>query len=199
MTHPHPPGPAPARSWATPDHIGGLIWFVFGAAVFYGSWTMDRLASQNIDPVTAPGLVPGLVGLGIMAFALVLLVRRGTPPLIGGPEDPGIEASPAAGRHEGSLIETGGEDVHDQPANWGRMALSWALCVGFAGLLLGRGLPFWLLAGAFVFLHILFLDDPDRIAERPLGRRILVAAIIAACTAAAVTLVFQKIFLVRLP
>jgi putative tricarboxylic transport membrane protein len=185
MTHPHPPRPAPVRSWATADHISGLIWLVFGAAVFYGSWTMDRLESQNIDPVTAPGLVPGLVGLGIMAFALVLLFRRGTPPVIGG--------------HDAALIETSGEDVHDQPANWGRMALSWALCVGFAGLLLGRGLPFWLLAGAFVFLHILLLDDPDRIAERPLGRRILVAAIIAACTAAAVTLVFQKIFLVRLP
>ncbi|HEX2555038.1 MAG TPA: tripartite tricarboxylate transporter TctB family protein [Microvirga sp.] len=195
MTHPPLPRPAPARSWATADHIGGLIWLVFGAAVFYGSWTMDRLESQNIDPVTAPGLVPGLVGLGIMAFALVLLFRRGTPPVIGGHHG----GTPAVGGREGHLIETSGEDVHDQPANWGRMALSWALCVGFAGLLLGRGLPFWLLAGAFVFLHILFLDDPDRIAERPLARRVLIAAIIAAGTAAAVTFVFQQIFLVRLP
>ncbi|MDQ4135699.1 MAG: tripartite tricarboxylate transporter TctB family protein [Pseudomonadota bacterium] len=182
----HPPlQPPSARSWATADHIGGLIWLVFGAAVFYGSWTMDRLESQNIDPVTAPGLVPGLVGLGIMAFALVLLFRR--------------SAATTTGGHDGHFIEAGGEAAHEQPANWGRMALSWALCVGFAGLLLGRGLPFWLLSGTFVFLHILLLDDPDRLAERPLGRRILLAAVVAACTAAAVTFVFQKIFLVRLP
>jgi hypothetical protein len=174
MTDSRPPRPA---SWATADHIGGLIWLVFGAAVFYGSWTMDRLENQNIDPVTAPGLVPGLIGAGIVAFALVLLFRRTKPQVVGG--------------HA--------EGPSDMPTNWRRLLLSWTLCVGFAGVLLGRGLPFWLLAGVFVFLHILLLDDPDRIAEQPLGRRAVVAAVIAVCTAAAVTLVFQKIFLVRLP
>src|SRR6185436_1655552 len=58
------------------DRIGGLIWFVFGAAIVYGSWTMDRLEHLHIPPATAPGVVPGLLGLGIMAFALVLLLRR---------------------------------------------------------------------------------------------------------------------------
>ncbi len=152
--------------------------------MFYGSWTMDRLESQNINPVTAPGLVPGLVGIGIMLFALVLIVRR---------------SAPATGGYDGHEADTAGEAAHEQPTNWRRLALSWALCVGFAGVLLGRGLPFWLLAGLFVFLHILLLDDPERIAERPLGKRILFAAIVAACTAAAATIVFQKIFLVRLP
>ena len=66
-------------------------------------------------------------------------------------------------------------------------------------MLLGRGLPFWLLAGIFVFLHVLLLDDPDRIAKRPLVRRVLFAAAIAIATAAFVTIVFQEVFLVRLP
>ncbi len=57
------------------DRIGGLIWFVFGAAIVYGSWTMDRLEHLHIPPATAPGVVPGLLGLGIMAFALVLIMR----------------------------------------------------------------------------------------------------------------------------
>jgi putative tricarboxylic transport membrane protein len=169
--------PPRSSSWATADHIGGLIWLVFGAAVFYGSWTMDRLENQNINPVTAPGLVPGLISVGIIAFALVLLLRRGKPQVVGG--------------HA--------EDASEAPTNWRRLIVSWVLCVGFAGLLLGRGIAFWLLAGAFVFLHILFLDDPDRIAEQPLAKRALLAAVIAVCTSAAVTLVFQKIFLVRLP
>lgn len=173
------------RSWTTPDRVGGLIWFVFGAAVVYGSWTMDRLESQNIDPVTAPGVVPGLIGFGIMLFALVLLLRP---------------AGAAAGSHYGGhLIEAHAEEAADHPPNWRRLGLSWALCISFAGLLLGRGLPFWLLAGAFVFLHILLLDDPDRIAEHPFARRVAVAAAIAVCTSAVVMLVFQKVFLVRLP
>ena len=168
----------------TPDRIGGLIWMVFGAAVLHGSWTMDRLESQNINPVTAPGVVPGLIGAGIMLFALVLLVRReGATGVV----------------YEGHLVEAHGVEAPSAPPNWRRLGLSWALCVGFAGVLLGRGLPFWLLAATFVFLHILLLDDPDRMAERPLHRRVVFAAVVAACTAAAATTVFQKIFLVRLP
>jgi hypothetical protein len=126
-----------------------------------------------------------LIGLGIMLFALVLLLRRG---------------GSAAGRHDGGhLITAHAEEAADHPPNWRRLGLSWALCVAFAGLLLGRGLPFWLLAGTFVFLHILLLDDPDRVAERPCARRVAVSAAIAVCTSAVVTIVFQKIFLVRLP
>ena len=58
------------------DRIGGLIWMAFGIAVVYGSWTMDRLQSLGIPPATAPGVVPGLIGLGIIIFGSILLVRR---------------------------------------------------------------------------------------------------------------------------
>ena len=40
------------------DRIGGLVWVIFGAAVVYGSWVMDRLDSLKIPPATVPGLVP---------------------------------------------------------------------------------------------------------------------------------------------
>jgi len=146
---------------------------------------MDRLEAQHINPVTAPGLLPGLVGIGIMALALVLLFRRNAPR--------------AHGFHEGLVVGSEGEGPHEHAQDWRRLTLSWILCVGFAGGLLGRGLPFWLLAGTFVFLHVLLLDDPDRIAAKSFAKRALTAAIIAVCTAALVTIVFQKIFLVRLP
>ena len=60
------------------DRIGGLIWIVFGGAVIYGSWTMDRLQSLGIPPSTAPGVVPGLLGIGIVIFGLILILRRDT-------------------------------------------------------------------------------------------------------------------------
>lgn len=167
------------------DRVGGLIWLVFGAGLTYASWTMDRLASQGIPPVTAPGLLPGLVGVGIVAFALVLLLRR--------------DGSHVHGLDDDSIVGSEGEEPVEHAGDWRRLALSWTLCLAFAGVLLGRGLPFWLLAGTFVFLHVLLLDDPDRIAEKPLAKRALAAAIIAVATAAVVTFVFQKIFLVRLP
>jgi len=160
------------------DRIGGAIWFVFGAAVFYGSWTMDRLASQNINPLTVPGLLPGILGVGMMVMALVLLSRRGI-----GKAASAVNAAPAE--------ETG--------TDWNRLLASWTLCVLFAGILLGRGLPFWLLAAGFVFVHILVLEERHRIEERSFLRRFIEAALIAAATSAVVTYLFQNLFLIRLP
>jgi hypothetical protein len=82
---------------------------------------------------------------------------------------------------------------------WKRLALSWTLCMTFAGLLLGRGLPFWLLASAFMFLHVFFLEDAERQAAIPRWKRALIAGAIGIATGVVITLVFQKIFLVRLP
>jgi hypothetical protein len=153
------------------DRIGGLVWFVAGAAILAGSWTMDRLEAQAIHPLTAPGLLPGLLGLGMMALALVLLLRRRAARADGAEED-GIE-----GR---------------------KLATSFLLCVAYAGLLLGRGIPFPILTAAFVFAHLLLVEDPERRA-RPLPQRAVEAGLIAAATSAVVTLVFQHLFLVRLP
>ena len=79
------------------------------------------------------------------------------------------------------------------------VALSWALCVTYAGVLLGRGVHYWVLTAAFLFLHMLLLDETERVPGRPTPRRLLTVAIIVPAVATAVTLVFERIFLVRLP
>ena len=60
----------------TADRTGGLIWIVFGAAVIYGSWVMDRLESLGIPPSTAPGVVPGMLGAFIIVFGLCSAAAR---------------------------------------------------------------------------------------------------------------------------
>jgi hypothetical protein len=167
------------------DRIGGLIWVVFGAAIVYGSWTMDRLPTLGIPLSTAPGVPTGLLGLGILVLGLVMLLRRKAPELV-------------------SYVQA---DELTEPAlpaqqddfSWGRALFSGSLCLLYAGLLLGRGLPFWLLTGGFLFLHIMLLDETGRVPARPTWRRTLTAAVVAPVVTAVVMLVFQKIFLVRLP
>jgi hypothetical protein len=170
------------------DRIGGLIWVVFGAAIVYGSWTMDRLESLGIPPATAPGVVPGKLGIGIIMFGMILLVRREAaareavgPTFDGGPVDAAAPVAPADGLH------------------WQRILLSWAICVTYGGLLLGRGLPYWVLTVAFLFVHIALLDETERVPARPTVRRLAKAAIVALAVATAVALVFRYVFLVRLP
>jgi putative tricarboxylic transport membrane protein len=169
------------------DRIGGAIWLVFGVVVVYGAWTMDRLESLGIPPLTAPGLVPGLFGMGFILFGLILMGRR-APGMAAQPKDFAPSDAPTQAAPEAP------EELHVS-----RMALSWALCMIYAALLLGRGLPYWVLTAGFLFLHVLLLDETERVPGEVSPRRLLLAAIIAPAVATVVTLVFQYVFLVRLP
>jgi hypothetical protein len=164
------------------DRVGGAVWIVFGIAVAYASWAMDRLESLKIPPLTAPGLLPGLLGLGFIVFGLILLLRGVGP-----------EAAAAAPAEPG----------HPRPARGGsagrRLVLSWALCIAYAGVFLGRGLPYWLLTMVFLFAHLVLLDESDRVRAIPSRRRLVTAAVLAPTMAVGVALMFQHIFLVRLP
>jgi hypothetical protein len=162
------------------DLYWSLAWIAIGVAIFAGGFTMDRLERQNINPYTAPGLVPALLGVGIAILGAILLarsVRRGGLAA-------GAETRPRADR--------------------GRLAAALALCLVYAGGLVGRTLfglhvPFWLATALFVFVAIVAFEWRDRRARGELGRGIAVAAACAIGTAAGVTLVFQEVFLVRLP
>jgi uncharacterized membrane protein YhhN len=149
------------------DRIEGLVWLLLGLAVAHGAWTMDRLERLGIHPLAAPGLLPGIVGVALAAFGIVMLLRRG------------VEA-PAP-----------------EPADWARVGASLALCLAFGGLLLGRGLPFWLLAGGFLLAHVLLIHDGQ--GRRGLAGRLAVAAALAVAVPAVVTWAFQALFYIRLP
>jgi hypothetical protein len=172
----------------TVDRVGGLIWIAFGAAVIYGSWTMDRLESLGIPPATAPGVVPGLLGLGIVIFGLVLVLRREP---VAPPGAAATTGTPTAA--EATPIPQAG-DFH-----WKRVLLSWLLCMSYGAVLLGGGMHYWILTAGFLFLHVLLLDETERLPASPTPRRLVTAAILAPAVATAVMLVFERIFLVRLP
>jgi hypothetical protein len=161
------------------DRIGGAVWAIFGAAIAYGSWTMDRLTSLGVHPATAPGLLPGLLGLGFIAFGLVLLTR--------------------AERFSEATAPEAAESTLDTGFAIKRVAVSWVLCVSYAGVLLGGGIHYWVLTAAFLLLHILLIDETDRVPATLSARRVVIAALLAPAIATVVTLVFQHIFLVRLP
>jgi hypothetical protein len=160
---------------ARADLVWSLVWIVAGAAMLYGGVTMDRLERQNINPYTAPGLVPALLGLGLVLLGGALLVRS---------------------VRRGGIAP--GAATPDR-TSWRRLALAAGLCIAYAGGLIGHGLPFWLATTLFVFVAIAALDWPERRARGELGRGLAVAAACAVGTAAAVTFVFQEVFLVRLP
>lgn len=156
------------------DLAWSLVWIAIGTAIFVGGFMMDRLEGQHINPYTAPGLVPALLGVGIVVLGGLLLAR--------------------SLRHR--------EDARPGPgtaASWSRLLLAAALCVAYAAGLVGRGPPFWLATAAFVFVAILAFQWGELKASGRIGRGAAIAAACAIGTAASVTAVFQELFLVRLP
>ena len=154
----------------------GVGWAVFGATVLAASWRMDRLDSLHINPWSAPGLMPGVLGALMMLFGAALALRAAAQGALGGRD------------------AASGVSVR-------RTALALALCFAFAAGLLGHGWPFWLTSFAFLFIAILAFRILDRDAESPVspGRLAASTAAIALIAAVVIGLVFEKVFLVRLP
>jgi hypothetical protein len=158
------------------DLYSAAFWVLFGGAIVVGSWRMDRLEYMHINPYTAPGLVPGILGAFLVLFGVIMAVRA-------------VRA--------GALMPggaTGGEPIFN-----GRVALSAALCIAFAAGLVGHGPPFWLAAGIFIFVHIFLFQYPERRASGALARGTLVAFAVAVGASFVITMIFQELFLVRLP
>jgi hypothetical protein len=158
----------------------GVGWVVFGTAVLVGSVAMDRLEAQNINPYTIPGLLPGLLGIAMMLLGTVLAVRSW---------------------ERGALAQAREPFTPHQRETRKRAWTVIALCIVYSVALVGHGLPFWLASGIFVTGAIVILQRMSADAqERLLTPRLWAKAVVIGVLAAVITqLVFQEIFLVRLP
>ena len=161
-----------ARPSARADLYGGAFWIALGAIITIASWRMDRLERLGVSFFTAPGLLPGILG-AIMVVCGVILALRSLPDALGEKQRPPL------------LLN---RDTLQ------RVGLTLLLCLGFAIGLVGHGVPFWLAATIYLFAQIALLEYPER------GRRaFLRAALIAPLAAGTIALLFQNVFLVRLP
>jgi hypothetical protein len=160
------------------DRREGLAWAGLGAVILVMSLLMDRLPEQGVPPYAAPGLMPGLLGIAMMLFGAIVAMR--------------VERGPG-----------GGERPMHQPqaVDFRRLALVIGLCLTFSVVLIGHGLPFWAASALFVGASILVLRHTERrVARRRLdARAAIIAGVIGLAAGGLATLVFQDLFLVRLP
>jgi Tripartite tricarboxylate transporter TctB family len=160
------------------DFLSALGWMALGIAILIGSVMMDRLEKQGINPYTIPGLLPGLLGIAMTILGALLAARSWRPQLLAG-------ASRAAVNRAEQM----------------RILLVLGLCLAFGVVLVGHGLPFWLAAAIFVTIAILSLQYQARqsTGQQSTVRRFAMTAAIGLGAGIAITIVFQEIFLVRLP
>jgi ABC-type Fe3+ transport system permease subunit len=158
----------------------GLGWVALGVAVLIGSITMDRLERQDVNPYTVPGLLPGLLGIVMILLGGVLALRSWRR---GALRDEPIPASTY------------------QREQRRRIAVVIALCLGYGVVLIGHGVPFWVASTLYVTGSILVLQRLSRNLEsRRMTPRVIIKSVAIGLGAAVITqLVFQEVFLVRLP
>lgn len=162
------------------DLITGVILFVFGLAVLTESYGMPRLEERNINPWTAPGIVPGMLATIIAILGAVLALR-----------------SLAGGALRVRAVQPP-EEAAEARASLARLFLCGALCFIYAVLLVGR-IPFSLATGLFVFSFIAAFEWRENDASAHRFRNLAIAAAIAVATALVIPFLFERLFLVRLP
>jgi len=159
-----------------------FVLIALGAVIVFASWQMDRLEDQGAQLYTAPGLWPGIVGLLIALLGGVLSLRSLRR---------ARAASWNARAADGTVLVPGS-----------RFALAATMFFAYALLLVGRGLPFWLGTALFVTAFVFVFRRADRLSGAAAGSNradALLAIICGVATAIIVTLVFEKLFFVRLP
>jgi hypothetical protein len=165
---------------ARADFVAALAWIALGLTIVAGALAMDRLERFGATVYTAPGLVPGILGALIAFLGGVLLVRsvrRGAMATFSEPWLPTPE-----GR-----------------STLARTVLAIALSLFYTLVLVGHGLRFWLVTVVFVFVFMLLFYLPERRARGETVRGAVLSAAVAIATSAVVTLMFERVFLVRMP
>ena len=156
------------------------MWAAFGVVVVVASWRLDRLENLNINPWSAPGLTPGVVGVLMILLAIALAVQARREP-----------ARPEQDREGAANPADAG--------NLSRTLLASVLCVLFAGVSLGHGLPFVIEGAAFIFVFVAMFSWSQWQAQARVGRGLVTTLVIALAASGLISWLFESVFLVRLP
>ena len=162
------------------DFLTGIGLISLSLYVIIESWRMPRLEHLKVHPLSVPGIVPAFIGMVLLIFGTVLVIR-----------------SIRRGGHRLGFSYEGFRRMLSNPGNQ-RLLLTAILCIGYAGFLIGT-LPYWLATGLFTFLFIILFEWERGMNAARRKKCLISAALIAILSSAAITLVFERLFLVALP
>ena len=162
------------------DFITSIVLIAFSLSIVVMSYTMPRLEHRNIDPFSAPGVVPAMIGLILLGLSLILFVRS---------------------IKRGGYLLFAGEDAEDTAAHRGgkmRVLLTLGLSLIYAVGLLGR-IDYGLATFIYISAFIVIFEYRPGIALMAQKKMIGLALLEAVIAAVSISLIFRKLFLVDLP
>ncbi len=165
---------------ARADFLTGIALIGVSLYVIFESWRMPRLEHLKVHPLSVPGVVPAFIGMVLLLFGTVLVLR--------------------SIRRGGHLLGFSYEGFRRILSNAGnqRLLLTAILCIGYAGFLIGT-LPYWLATGLFVSVFITLFEWERGMNAGRRKKCLISATLIAVLSSVAITLIFERLFLVALP
>ncbi len=158
---------------ALADRLTAILFLMLGLALLVGGYTMDRLEIRQIHPASIPGLVPMILGV-LLSICAVLLYRSSYRP----------EERNAA------PVFSGG--------SWGRLGITTVICTVYALGLVGW-LPYFWATFVFAVCFTLIFSFPLDGERRTQLIAVAGALVLGVGVALGSSLLFQELFLVRLP
>jgi hypothetical protein len=158
------------------DLLTGTVWLAVATGIVVMAWRMDRLERLAATIYSAPGLVPGMLGVAIGLMSIVLIGRS---------LHAGAAASARIPRRKFS-------------DHW-RLIVSVVVGLSFSIVLVGHGLPFWLAAAIYTAAMVFIFQFSERRRDCQLVRGMIIAVTYGVIAGLAIHYLFQDLFLVRLP
>jgi hypothetical protein len=151
------------------DVYAAILLIAFSLLIIVGSWRMPR-EMLGFPSYAGPGVVTGLLGLGLFGMAAALLVR--------------------ALRRPGKRLGIPGAEVraYVSAPETRRLLIVLLLCSAYL-LSLGRGIPYYVTTGCYLVLTMAVFRAASW----------WVIALVAGLATAGLAVVFNRIFLVPLP
>jgi hypothetical protein len=159
------------------DFYTSIILMAFGITATVIALKIPPLKGQN--PYSAPGLLPAILGIAILGLSFIMFVRS----LLRSRGKVGIQ---------GGSLKAFFLDVTVR-----RIFLTIFLCILYA-FLLGK-IFFPLLSFLFIAVFVVCFEYDLKAPLKSQTKKILIALLLAVIVSAAVTGIFEYLFLVRLP
>lgn len=162
------------------DFVTSIVLTAFSISIIVSSYTMPRLERRNIDPFSAPGVVPGMIGLILLCLSLILLIRsikRGGYRLFARDDDTDGE------KHQGAAL---------------RVIMTLVISLIYAIGFLGR-LDYSIGTAIYIFSFISLFEYQTDIPPLKQKNMFIMAILQAVIASLLITVVFRKLFLVDLP
>ena len=162
------------------DFVTSLVLLIFSITVIALSIRMPRMEEVGADPYSAPGIVPGFLGVIILFLSIILSVR----------------SILNKGHHPEITWNNIAAFFRDQSVL--RVLLTIALSVIYGAILLGR-IPYVLATFLYGLLFVIIFEYRLDKPFKDQGKTMFFSFVQAVLVAGVVASVFRYVFLVKLP